>query len=281
MADTAMDFDINLPFDITETPKDVARIEIKHSDMCGLLFPSGRVWNNMYNKIINDKTNNFDSISPSAGIYLSAVLEFMTTELLELSGNTAKRKNKIRIEPPDIKIAIKNDPEFGIFFETKESKSRLSVPASPFDNDEKEKEKIVNRKNPLRFWAEVDNETELSNEEYGTEHKETDNELSDNDIYNDICNDIYNDIYNDNDFINGLYYIDNYINNNEHDEILQFINNNEWNKPTNSCRIVQEYIYSNNMIKISKKPFDSMPYCVKNILLNILNDNRLPIPGDY
>ncbi len=90
--------------------------DIKQSDHTGLLFPSGRVWNSMGDKIVNDTTNDFQSISPDAAVYLSAVLEHMTKELLELAGNAAKRSNKTRIEPPDIRKAVRHDQEFGLFF---------------------------------------------------------------------------------------------------------------------------------------------------------------------
>eukprot|EP01084_Bolivina_argentea_P198621 340065_1 len=199
--------DINLGFDITETPRDEHSCEVKHSEHTGLLFPSGRVWNCMGHSIANDHANNFDSISPSAAIYLSAVLEFMTYELLQLSGNAAQRQNKRRIEPPDIQTAIRDDPEFGTFFQTKQSKSRLSLPASPYDDTERERFSQRNNSH-LRFWAEADDEqtqTDIDGTEYGhgTEHKATDDELEETE-----SSDVDNDILNDDSFICGLYYVE-------------------------------------------------------------------------
>ena len=253
-------------------------LEVKHSPNTGLLFPSGRVWNNINDKIVNDTRNDYKSLTPDAAVYLSAVLEHITSELLVLAGNAAKRADKKRIEPPDIENAVRIDQEFGIFFETKESKSRLSVPASPFDINENKENSAKRSYSNLRFWAEAENERESENDresetectELGTEHKDTDDEL-------------------DEIFIPGLYYIDNYITNEQHDSILQFFNNNEWDKI--DTRIVQQYIYKllpqkgdklkQDLKRIKKKPFDEMPFCVEGILNQIINDKRFGIDDDY
>ncbi|CAE8620680.1 unnamed protein product [Polarella glacialis] len=44
-------------------------------------------------------------------IYLTAVIEYVTAEILELAGNAAKEHKKARILPRHIQLAIRNDEE--------------------------------------------------------------------------------------------------------------------------------------------------------------------------
>ncbi len=58
------------------------------------------------------KGNYATRISTITPIYLTAVLEYLTAEILELAGTAAKENQKQRIIPRHIMLAIKNDTEF-------------------------------------------------------------------------------------------------------------------------------------------------------------------------
>ena len=50
-------------------------------------------------------------VGVASAIFMSAVLEYLVAELLELAGNCAREHKKARIIPRHIKLAIKNDEE--------------------------------------------------------------------------------------------------------------------------------------------------------------------------
>ncbi|KAH3764943.1 Histone H2A [Pelomyxa schiedti] len=71
----------------------------------GLQFPVGRIHRML-------RTGNFaDRIGAGAPIYLAAVLEYLTAEIIELAGNASRDNNKQRIVPRHIQLAIRNDEE--------------------------------------------------------------------------------------------------------------------------------------------------------------------------
>lgn len=57
-----------------------------------------------------------ERISPGASVYLAAVLEYLTAEVMELSGNAAQQNKKQRIGPRHIQLAIRNDEELNKLF---------------------------------------------------------------------------------------------------------------------------------------------------------------------
>ena len=80
------------------------------SAKAGLTFPVGRIGRFLKNG------NYTQRIGGGAPVYMSAVLEYICAELLELSGNAAKDHKKSRIRPRDIQLAVRSDEELNIFF---------------------------------------------------------------------------------------------------------------------------------------------------------------------
>ncbi|XP_066304888.1 late histone H2A.2.2-like [Branchiostoma lanceolatum] len=75
------------------------------SARAGLQFPVGRV-----HRFLR-KGNYAERIGAGAPVYLAAVLEYLTAEILELAGNAARDNKKTRIIPRHLQLAVRNDEE--------------------------------------------------------------------------------------------------------------------------------------------------------------------------
>jgi len=75
------------------------------SSKAGLQFPVGRIHRHLR------KGNYAQRIGAGVPVYLAAVLEYLTAEILELAGNAARDNKKSRIIPRHIQLAIRNDEE--------------------------------------------------------------------------------------------------------------------------------------------------------------------------
>ncbi|KAJ1727650.1 histone H2A [Coemansia sp. BCRC 34490] len=75
------------------------------SSKAGIQFPVGRIHRHLR------RGNYAQRIGGGAPVYLAAVLEYLTAEILELAGNAARDNKKTRIIPRHLQLAIRNDEE--------------------------------------------------------------------------------------------------------------------------------------------------------------------------
>lgn len=75
------------------------------SSRAGLQFPVGRI-----HRFLR-KGNYGQRVGGGGPVYLAAVLEYLSAEILELAGNAARDNKKSRIIPRHLQLAIRNDEE--------------------------------------------------------------------------------------------------------------------------------------------------------------------------
>ena len=75
------------------------------SNRAGLQFPVGRV-----HRFLR-KGNYANRVGAGAPVYLAAVMEYLTAEILELAGNAARDNKRTRINPRHLQLAVRNDEE--------------------------------------------------------------------------------------------------------------------------------------------------------------------------
>nr|XP_020491790.1 late histone H2A.2.2-like [Labrus bergylta] len=81
------------------------KTSLSRSSRAGITFPVGRI-----HRLLK-KGHYANRIGNGAAVYLGAVLEYLTAEILELAGNACRDNKKQRIAPRHILLAVKNDEE--------------------------------------------------------------------------------------------------------------------------------------------------------------------------
>tara|TARA_B100000787_G_scaffold167589_2_gene154653 strand:- start:1367 stop:1708 length:342 start_codon:yes stop_codon:yes gene_type:complete len=84
--------------------------KVSRSEKAGLIFPVGRVHRNL-------KLGRYASrIGASAPVFLAAVLEYLTDEVIEMAAGKAEENKKKRIVPRHILLAVRTDKDFSKLF---------------------------------------------------------------------------------------------------------------------------------------------------------------------
>ena len=87
----------------------MGKTSTSRSAKAGLQFPVGRMARYL-------RQGGFAKrVGAGAPVYMAAVLEYLTAELLELAGNAAKDNKRSRVTPRHIQLAIRNDEELNKF----------------------------------------------------------------------------------------------------------------------------------------------------------------------
>ena len=82
-----------------------------------------------------------DRIGAGTPIYMAAVLEYITSEVVILASQEAKAEGKSRIKPRHIMLAIRKDPELNRYFKDGDFSEAGVMPSAPTKKDGKKKGK--------------------------------------------------------------------------------------------------------------------------------------------
>lgn len=91
--------------------KDEPRTHVSESFKSGLIFSTSRIHNIATNLIHKDL-----HLGKGANIYLTAVIEYIVSEILDLARVNTRDSNRKRVTSTDIARAIKNDPNLNEIF---------------------------------------------------------------------------------------------------------------------------------------------------------------------
>lgn len=80
-------------------------VGVSRSRRAGLCFPVGRIHRHLKRRIPRKR------IGGTAVVYLAAILEYLTHEVLDLAGEAVKMMNQRRMTPRHLQFAIRGDDE--------------------------------------------------------------------------------------------------------------------------------------------------------------------------
>ncbi|KAI8521216.1 Core histone macro-H2A.1 [Branchiostoma belcheri] len=92
---------------------------VSRSARAGVIFPVGRIY-----RYLRRDTHHL-RIGMGAPVYLAAVIEYLSAEILELAGNAARDNKKGRITPRHILLAVANDEELHQLLTKKRGQKRI------------------------------------------------------------------------------------------------------------------------------------------------------------
>eukprot|EP01104_Vermistella_antarctica_P003237 TRINITY_DN133_c1_g1_i1.p1 TRINITY_DN133_c1_g1~~TRINITY_DN133_c1_g1_i1.p1 ORF type:complete len:139 (+),score=46.11 TRINITY_DN133_c1_g1_i1:40-417(+) len=79
---------------------------VSKSRRAGLTFPVGRI-----HRFVRQHSGHRGRVRAAAAVYLAAILEYLTAEVLELAGNACKEYKTKRITPRHLLLAVRGDEE--------------------------------------------------------------------------------------------------------------------------------------------------------------------------
>ena len=91
---------------IAVSEKEVDEASDQLRNYAGLQFPVGRI-----HRFMKKSATSKGRVASTAAVYTSAILEYLTAEVLELAGNACKDLKTKRVNPRHLQLAIRGDEE--------------------------------------------------------------------------------------------------------------------------------------------------------------------------